>query len=169
MTRLAAIVQEALDQLAWEGDLTTDEAAGTSQFSAGILIQHQPCQLYIDTREESDFVGVFFYPPFRVKADRYPETCLLINAINSRTRHGHLEIMRSTGHLRMVVSADVEGASPTGVFVAHMMRYGADTLSAWMGELAAVALGNRRADDVLAELEQGEAPPPASAEEEAPA
>ena len=166
MTRLGALVQEALDQLGWQGDLTLDEASGTSRFSSMILIQDQPCELFIDAHEESDFIGVYYYPPFRAKADCYPETCLLINAINNRTRHGHLEILRSNGRLRMVVSADVEGASPTGVFVAQMMRCGADILSDWMGELAAVAVGNRRADDVLAELELDAVPPSAPAEEE---
>ena len=167
MTRLGTIVQEALDQLEWHGELTADEAAGTTRFSSVIHIQDQPCELFIDTHEESDFVGVFYYPPFRVKTDRYTETCLLINAINTRTRLGHLEILRNNGRLRMVVNADVEGASPTGVFVRQMMRLGADTLSNWMGELAAVALSNRSADDVLAELEQREEQPAALAQDEA--
>ena len=166
MTRLGTLVQEALAQLEWAGDLTDDEAAGTSQLQTLITLDDQPCSLYIDTREETNFIGVFFYPPFRAKAAAYPETCLLINAINSRTRHGHLEVLRHNGRLRMVVSADVKGANPTGVFVAHLMRYGADCLLAWMGELAAVAVGNRRADDVLAELEQDAVPPTAPAEEE---
>lgn len=167
MTRLGTLVQEALALLEWAGDLTDDEAAGTSQLQTLITIDDQPCSLYIDTREETDFIGVFFYPPFRAKAAAYPETCLLINAINTRTRHGHLEVLRHNGRLRMVVSADVKGANPTGAFVAHLMRYGADCLFTWMGELAAVAVGNRRADDVLAALEQDEASPPALGEEEA--
>ena len=167
MTRLGTLVQEALAQLEWAGDLTDDEAAGTSQLQTLITIDDQPCSLYIDTREEKDYIGVFFYPPFRAKAAAYPETCLLINAINTRIRHGHLEVLRHNGRLRMVVSADVGGANPSGVFVAHLMRYGADCLFTWMGELAAVAVGNRRADDVLAELEQDEASPPALGEEEA--
>ena len=167
MTRLGTLVQDALAQLEWAGDLTDDEAAGTSQLQTLITIDDQPCSLYIDTREETDFIGVFFYPPFRAKADAYPETCLLINAINSRTRHGHLEVLQHNGRLRMVVSADVRGANPTGVFVEHLMRYGADCLLAWMGELAAVAVGHRPAADVLAALEQDEASPPASGAEEA--
>ena len=167
MTRLGTLVQEALAQLEWAGELTADEAAGTSQLQTLITIDDQPCSLYIDTREEKDYIGVFFYPPFRAKAAAYPETCLLINAINTRTRHGHLEVLRHNGRLRMVVSADVKGANPTGAFVAHLMRYGADCLFTWMGELAAVAVGHRRADDVLAELEKDEASPPALGEEEA--
>ncbi len=167
MTRLGTLVQEALAQLAWAGELTADEAAGTSQLQTLITIDDQPCSLYIDTREEKDYIGVFFYPPFRAKAAAYPETCLLINAINTRIRHGHLEVLQHNGRLRMVVSADVEGANPTGAFVAHLMRYGADCLFTWMGELAAVAVGNRQAADVLAALEQDEASPPALGEEEA--
>ena len=167
MTRLGTLVQEALAQLEWAGDLTDDEAAGTSQLQTLITIDDQPCSLYIDTREEKDYIGVFFYPPFRAKAAAYPETCLLINAINTRTRHGHLEVLRHNGRLRMVVSADVKGANPTGAFVAHLMRYGADCLFTWMGELAAVAVGNRQAADVLAALEQDEASAPASGAEEA--
>ena len=31
MTRLALIVQDALDQLEWQDEITVDEAAGTSQ------------------------------------------------------------------------------------------------------------------------------------------
>ena len=162
MTRLGTLVQEALAQLEWEGELTDDEAAGTSQLQTLITIDDQPCSLYVDTREEKDYIGVFFYPPFRAKADAYPETCLLINAINTRIRHGHLEVLQHNGRLRMVVSADVEGANPTGVYVAHLMNYGADGLFTWMGELAAVAVGHRRAVDVLAALAQDEASPPAS-------
>jgi len=169
MTRLTTLVQEALDQLEWQSELTPDEAAGSNRFTSVILIQDQPCELFIDTHEESDFVGVFYYPPFRVKADRYTEACLLINAINTRTRQGHLEILRNNGRLRMVISADVEGATPAGVFVAQMMRFGADTLSAWMGELAAVAMSNRSADEVMADLDQRAVQPPVSAQDEAAA
>jgi len=154
MTRLGAIVQQALDQMEWQDELSLDEEKGTSQVQTKIQIDAQPCELYIDTHEATDSIAVFFYLPFRVKADAQAEACQLINAVNTRTRHGHLEMLRDSGRLRLVVSADVEGAAPTGAFVVQMIQLGVNTLGTWMGELAAVALSNRTAEELLAEADR---------------
>ena len=150
MTRLGAIVQQALEQLEWQDEISLDEEQGTSQVRTEVQIDGQLCELFIDTHEATDSIAVFFYLPFRVKAGAYAEACQFINAVNSRTRHGHLEILRDSGRLRMVVSADVEGAAPTGAFVVQMIHLGVNTLATWMGDLAAVALSNRSAEELLA-------------------
>ncbi len=154
MTRLGAIVQQALDHLEWQDEISDDETAGTSQVQTEVQIDGQPCALYIDTHEATDSIAVFFYLPFRVRADAYAEACQFINAINGRTRHGHLEVLRDSGRMRMVVSADVEGAAPTGAFVVQMFRLGVNTLATWMGSLAAVAVCNRTAEALLVEADR---------------
>ena len=157
MTRLSAIVQDALDQLEWEDEITVDEAADTSQLHTVVHIDDQPCKVYIDTHEQSDSISVFLYLPFRVKTAHYPEACMLINAINADARHGHLEILAESGRIRLVVSADVEGANPTGVFVVRMLQCGEAILSHWIGALAAVAVTGRPAKEVLVVLANKEA------------
>lgn len=157
MTRLGAIVQQALDQMEWQDELSFDEEKGTSQVRTEVQIDAQPCELYIDTHEATDSIAVFFYLPFRVKADAQAEACQFINAVNTRTRHGHLEMLRDSGRIRMVVSADVEGAAPSGQFVRGMIHLAVDTLSSWMGALAAVAVSNRTAEELLAAAERDQA------------
>ena len=71
---------------------------------------------------QSDSISVFLYLPFRVKTAHYPEACMLVNAIKADARHGHLEIVAESGRIRLVVSDDVEGANPTGVFVMRMLQ-----------------------------------------------
>ncbi len=159
MTRLGAVVQQALDHLEWQDEISLDAPAGTSQVRTDVQIDDQPCGLYIDTHEATDTIAVFFYLPFRVRAEGYAEACQFINAVNSRTRHGHLEILRDNGRVRMVVSADVEGAAPTGAFVVKMLHLGVNTLATWMGSLAAVAVTGGPAAEILA------AAPPAEAAE----
>ena len=77
---------------------------------------------------------------------------MLVNAINADARHGHLEIVADSGRIRLVVSADVEGANPTGLFVVRMLQCGQALLSHWIGALAAVAISGRPAKAVLAEM-----------------
>ena len=77
---------------------------------------------------------------------------MLVNAINTDARHGHLEIVAESGRIRLVVSADVEGANPTGLFVVRMLQGGEAILSHWIGALAAVAISGRPAAAVFAEM-----------------
>ena len=157
MTRLAQVVQEALDHLDWQDTIDDDEAAGQSQVATGAIIDGQPCDIFINTHEQQDAISVFVYLPFRVKAAHYPEACMLVNAINVDARHGHLEILPETGKLRLVVSADVEGASPGGIFVVRMLQCGEAIISHWLGALAAVAVTGRPAAEVLAAVASDEA------------
>ena len=152
MTRLALIVQDALDQLEWQDEITVDEAAGTSQLKTLVNLEDQSCTVYIDTHEASDSISVYLYLPFCVMTAHYPEACMLVNAINTDARHGHLEIVADSGRIRLVVSADVEGANPTGLFVVRMLQCGQALLSHWMGALAAVAISGHPAAAVLAEM-----------------
>ena len=152
MTPLALIVQDALDQLEWQDEISVDEAAGTSQLKTLVNLEDQSCTVYIDTHDASDAISVFLYLPFCVKAAHYPEACMLVNAINAAARHGHLEIVAESGRIRLVVSADVEGANPTGLFVVRMLQCGESLLSHWMGALAAVAISGRPAAAVLTEM-----------------
>lgn len=152
MTPLALIVQDALDQLEWQDEISVDEAAGTSQLKTLVDLEDQSCTVYIDTHEASDSISVFLYLPFCVKAAHYPEACMLVNAINAAARHGHLEIVAESGRIRLVVSAEVEGANPTGLLVVRMLQCGQALLSHWIGALAAVAISGRPAAAVLAEM-----------------
>jgi len=150
MTRLAAIVQEALDYFEWTDDIADDEDAGSSRVETGAMVAGQPCEIYIDTNEQLDAISVYVYPPFRVRDEYYTQACVLINTINAKARHGHLEILQDSGRMRLVVSADVEGASPTGIFVVRMLQLADAILSHWMWALAAVAVGGQTADELLA-------------------
>ncbi len=162
MTRLARIVQEALDDLVWTADIDDDEAAGECHVATHALIDGQPCDIFIDTDEGLDALSVFIYLPFCVKPGQYAEACQLVNAINVAVRHAHLEILQDSGRVRLVVSANVEGASPTGLFLVRMLQCGDHILCHWLGALAAVAVTGRPAAEVLAAI----APPAA---DEAPA
>ena len=157
MTRLARVVQDALDHLDWTADIADDEAAGHSHLATDAFIDDQPCGVFIDTDECLEAIGVYIYPPFQVKPAYYPEACLLINAINVQARHGHLEIPPESRKVRMVVSADIEGVTPTGLFVVRMLQVGDAILSRWMESLAAVAVTGRPAKEVLAALANKEA------------
>ena len=156
MTRLAAIVQEALDDLEWTDDIEDDEEAGKSRVTTGAMVAGQPCDIYIDTHEQHDAISIYIYLPFRVAAENYPQACMLINAINVDARHGHLEILRDGGRIRLVASADVEGAAPTGIFVVRMIQSADAILSHWMWALAAVAVSGQTADELLAEAARRE-------------
>ncbi len=151
MTRLARIVQEALDELEWTADIDDDEAAGASHVATNAIIDGQLCDIFIDTDEGADALSVFIYLPFRVKPAYYAEACQLVNAINVDVRHAHLEILRDSGRVRLVVSANVEGASPTGLFLVRMLQCGDHVLCHWLGALAAVAVTGRPAAAVLAD------------------
>jgi len=157
MTRLARIVQDALDHLGWTADIVDDEASGQSHLATDAFIDDQPCGVFIDTDERLEAISVYIYPPFQVKPAYYSEACLLINAINVQARHGHLEILPKTGKVRLVFFAGIEGVSPTGLFVVRMLQFGDAILSRWMESLAAVAITGRPAEEVLAELANKEA------------
>lgn len=156
MTRLAAIVQEALDYFEWTDDIEDDEEAGKSRVTTGAMVAGQPCDIYIDTHEQHDAISLYIYLPFRVAAENYPQACMLINAINVDARHGHLEILRDGGRIRLVASADVEGAAPTGIFVVRMVQLADAILTHWMWALAAVAVSGQTADELLAEAARRE-------------
>ena len=51
-----------------------------------------------------------------------------------------------------MVSADVEGANPTGVFVVRMLQFVEAILGHWIGALAAVAISGCPAAAVIAEM-----------------
>ena len=157
MTRLGEVVKQFLAQMEWDDDLDDDETAGKCRLSTGLRIAGQPCRLYVDTSEQTDSIAVTVYPPFRVAESQYAEGCMLINAINYQTRHGRFEIDPSDGELRVVVSADIEGASPTGQFIAGMLNAAEWMIRNWLSELAAVSLCGRKAAEVLEEHERREA------------
>ena len=156
MTRLAAIVQEALDDLEWTDEIEDDEEAGKSRVTTGAMVAGQPCNIFIDTHEQLDAISLYIYLPFCVTAENYPQACMLINSINVQARHGHLEILRDGGRIRLVASADVEGAAPTGIFVVRMVQLADAILSHWMWALAAVAVSGQTADALLAEAARRE-------------
>ena len=114
------------------------------------FIDDQPCGVFINTDERLEAISVYIYPPFQVKPAYYPEACLLINAINVQARHGHLEIPPELRKVRLVVSAGIEGVTPSGLFFVRMLRVGDAILSRWMESLAAVAVSGRPAREVLA-------------------
>ena len=131
MNRLARIVQDALDHLGWTADIPYDEAAGQSHLATDAFIDDQPCGVFIDTDERPEAISVYIYPPFQVKPAFYPEAGLLINAINVQARQGHLEIPPESRKMRLVVSAGIEGVTPTGLFVMRMLQFGDAILSRW--------------------------------------
>ena len=157
MTRLARAVQDALDHLDWTAEIADDEAAGQSHLATDAFIDDQPCGVFIDTDERLEAISVYIYPPFQVKPAYYPEACLLINAINVQARHGHLEIPPESRKVRLVVSAGIEGLTPTGLFFVRMLQAGDDMFSRWMVSLAAVAVPGRPAKEDLAALANKEA------------
>ena len=162
MTRLGEVVKQFLAQMEWDDELEDDESVGKSRLATGVRIAGQPCRLYIDTNEQTDSISVTLYPPFRVGEGQYAEGCMLINAINYQTRHGRLEIDPSDGELRVVVSADVEGAEPTAQFISVMLNAAEWMVRHWLPELAAVSLCGRKAAEVLEAYErrQGDADEP---------
>ena len=67
-----------------------------------------------------------------------------------------LQTCWQSGRICLVVSADVEGANPTGVFVMRMLQCGQALISHWMEALAAVAISGCPAAAVIAEMTTSE-------------
>lgn len=149
MTRLGKLIAQFLERMDWHDEIEEDEPAGRVRLETRIRVAGQSCRLHVEASERSDSIALVMYPPFRVVEGQYAEACMLVNAINHRSRHGRFEIDPSDGELRFVVSADVEGAEPTGQFIVAMLNIANWMLERWLGELAAVSLSGRKAAEVL--------------------
>ena len=167
MTRLGSVVKQCLDEMGWTDEVRDDEDAGESRMSTPLEVAGQSCRLYVDTDEGNDSISVFLYPPFRVCEDNHVQACVLVNAINYRTRVAHLEISPGDGAIRALVAIDVEGSEPCGLCVNVMLRAVNAILKRWMWALAAVAIAGRAAQDVLDEYERRSAEEQAQPTEQA--
>lgn len=165
MSALINAVQQFLDSMDWKDEIQIDEEQGRSTMATSILVEQQPCRLFVETADRTDLISVFLYAPFHVRADKITQACVLANAINLRNRVGHIEIMADDGRIRFVHTMDFEGCTPSGTAVHNMVDAGLALFSRRLGQLAEVAMTPRGAAEILAAEKTEQAAPAAEAGE----
>ncbi|ADC63219.1 type III secretion system chaperone family protein [Allochromatium vinosum] len=151
--RLADTIEQWQIEQDWQGELERDEAQQTATLEAGYRIKEQSFKLYLETDEENDWLAVYLYAPFNALEHKQIECALLCNSIDARRSAGSIHVLPD-GRIRYRQTIDVEGMTVSGVMISNLIQDAGDCFFAWLEEIAAVALTEATAEEVLAQLDQ---------------
>jgi hypothetical protein len=152
MTKPTRILMDYAEQTQTEDGIEHDQARGTAMFESGLLIQAQPCRLFITAIDRTQSLSAFLYPPFRVRPDKLIDACVLANTINLHAGHSHLEIDPRSGQIRAVSSQDLDGCDANVQAVRNLLSAVNTLLERHMAALAEVALTGRTAGEIQSAL-----------------
>jgi hypothetical protein len=155
MMRLADKVQEWLDAMEWEDEITRDEEEQTSQMTTGYSIKEQGFDLYVETDEKRDWIKLYLYAPIKVTEKKREECVILFNYINVHFSVGSLHFLPN-GRIRFRHVVDVENTDPSIELINNMLRSAASIFEDWLEEVSAVAMTKMTAQQVIDDLEKGQ-------------
>jgi len=153
--RLANKVQEWLDAMEWEDEITRDEEEQTSQMKTGYTIKEQGFDLFVETDEKRDWIKLYLYAPIKVTEKKREECAILFNYINVQFPVGSLHFL-SNGMIRFRHVVDVENTDPSIELINNMLRSAASIFVDWLEEISAVAMTKMTAQQVIDDLEKGQ-------------
>ena len=151
--RLANKVQEWLDEMEWEDEITRDEENQTSQMQTYYGIHDQRFTLYVETDEKRDFIKIFLYAPIKVGEKKREDCAVLFNHINCLLTSGSLSFLPN-GSIRFSHIVDVENTDPSIELINNMLRSASSVFENWFEEISAVALTKMTARQIIEDLEK---------------
>jgi len=125
-----------------------------SRLGVEVRFVGQTFRVYIDGFEDRRTFSLFIYFPFRVRAEKYVDTCLLFNYINDEYQyHGRLSA-DGDGAIRYKDFMDAGGLVTDVAMLENMMHCATALLENQLDAVAAVALTGKDFEEARQELEQ---------------
>jgi len=153
--RLADIIEQWQIEQDWQGQLERDEAQQTATMECGYRIREQMFTLYLETDEKRDWLGIYLYAPFNALEHKQSECALLCNALDARRLIGSLYVLPN-GRICYQQTIDVEDIAVSSAMISSLVQQAGDYFFSWLDEIAAVALTEATAEEVLGPLDQEE-------------
>ena len=150
--RLANLLQDFLNEQAWDDKLEVDQDQKTASIATVYVINDQSFNLYIESDDVKEWLQVYLYPPFKVLKNKISDACILINRINSNSAIGGL-CVHYDGTIQYRHTVDVENSEPSATMILNMVRASVSLLGDWSNEITTVALTQTTAQEILDELD----------------
>ncbi len=146
---LAEVVRQWRDGQGWKDEIKLNEEEMRSQLYADVKLDGDICvQLYIETKENNQWLQIYIYGPIKIPKKRYSESCELVNAINKgHVGLGSLMVSNSEQFL-YYQCVDVEGAHLVPTMIDNILGKGYGVFENWNESMGQVVFAGISADEV---------------------
>ena len=157
--KLAILVEEFVTGMGWEGELDTEEKYDAETgyrviTQIPLTIENQLFRLYIDAIEESEWLSLTIYPPYRVNEGKYVDACMLFNYFNCYYSYGGRIAVEDNGTIRYRQIIDVSETEPSKRLIHNMMISGIDMFKQNAENIASVALTSKTYEAIREDIEK---------------
>lgn len=157
------IMQNFIEYKEWDDEFTLNEEMAQITLQTELPVNGQLAKLFLELNYDNDMVDAYIYYGFRCKNNKMDEMARLLNEIHLRYALGRFEFLPD-GQVRWHHRVDFEGSSPTGVSVAKIVEPGWHSVRIFFDTIAAVAMTNQTAAEVIREYDEAKAEAAARAE-----
>jgi hypothetical protein len=152
--KLAALIQQWLEQIQLKAEIQLNPADGTSAVETPCEVGGEPYRLFVEADEKRHWLSLYMYGAKPIPAERYDEACKLANGINLRFLSlGRMAAITGKGFQFMAL-ADVEGSVPSATMIKNMLDAGTHVFKLWSGAMGELIAGDKSAEQVFAEIEK---------------
>lgn len=150
--KLAALVQQWVDQVQLPSEIELNPEAGTSGVEVPCEVAGQTCRLFVEADEQRHWLSLHLYGAKVIPDARHDEACRLVNAINLRFLSlGRLAAVRGGG-FQFKALADVEGSQPSITMIKSMLDSGTHVFKLWAAAFEAIISGDQTTEQILLEV-----------------
>jgi len=157
------IMKDFIEYKDWDDEFTLNEDMAQVILETDLPANGQLVKLFLELNYDNDMVDTYIYFGFRCKNNKMVEMARLLNEIHLRYALGHFEFLPD-GRVRWHHRVDFEGSSPTGVSIAKIVEPGWHCVRIFFDTIAAVAMTNQTAAEVIGEYDEAKAEAASSAE-----
>ncbi len=149
--KFKSYIEEWVKEQGWE-DPVEDEDDGKSRLSFNLDVSDQTFKVFIEGDDEKQWLELYMYAPFNVKADKFNDVLQLFNHIHKSTYYGRL-VLLNDGRIQYKQIISLVDTEPSVMVLEKMYRTGIQVFENWLDELAALSLTKQTFADLLKEWE----------------
>jgi hypothetical protein len=145
-------LQEFLEIREWEDEIEFNENTEQWYVGTGVRIGEHSAKLFVEGRDSTGIVGIFFYFETKCKETKADEMAKLLNWVNYSSFMGNFECVPD-GSVRWKLKMDCENAELTGLGLSQNVQHGWDVAEKYRDAILAVAFTKTSAEEAIAEFE----------------
>ena len=133
------LLQEWVKEKEWDDEVTYDKEANTSAVNFKVNIKDQLFSTYIEGDETRDWLSIFMYSPFNLKAEKENDVLKLFNRIHLSTYYGRL-VLHEEGVVQYKQHMPLDGVEPSTSLVSNVYSTAIQIYETWLDDIAEIGL-----------------------------
>lgn len=155
--KIAEIIEAFVVDNEWDDEVEKNEATGESTLATHIGICNQAFDLYVEGDEETEWLSLFLYPPFKVIEGKFVDACMFFNYLNDNYMYRGRITITDNGRIRYKEIIDTEHLTPSVAMIHNMLFSGLKLFENNMEAIGAIALTKKTYESIREEYDKKEA------------